>query len=577
MNTGGTSSPQQFGKYLLLERIAVGGMAEIFRAKKLGAEGFEKELVIKRVLPHFSEDDSFITMFKDEARIAANLNHSNICQVFEFDQLEDSFYLAMEYIAGEDLKSAIETGAKRDFPLTVTQITWIGAQVAAGLHYAHQKEYAGEPLNIVHRDVTPHNIMLSREGDVKLMDFGIAKAAARSTRTQAGTVKGKCAYMSPEQARGKDLDGRSDVFALGIVMWEALTGERLFLGETEFETLSNVLKRQIPDVRTFNADVPPRLKEILDKALARDAADRHEHAAAFERDLLGFFYQECDPNKVLLGETIQYLFEDGPRPDCGVPVAEPSGPQDVGNLETVAMPSVAGMTGGGSAPMPAPIPMPTGQGAGSGIVAPPPAAAPPPPMAPPPAVPPPPSAPHMGAPPQPTLPLEPVRSPPAAVDVIADAMAAPTDPMRPLDVSEPSLAAYTSSVETGPNKGLLVGVAAAIIVVLAIVGFFVFRGGGETEVADKPPTESGGVEKPPPTPKEVAKRMVRVVAKPAKAKLYVGKSADYAEKSPVEVEREVGATLRVRATARGYKSLRKKVEVVAGDGEQVVELVLKKK
>ena len=556
MSTGGTASPQKYGKYLLLERIAVGGMAEIFRAKKLGAEGFEKELVIKRVLPHFAEDDSFVTMFKDEARIASNLNHANICQVFEFDQLEDSFYLAMEYIAGQDLKRLTDVGRKREFPLTVTQITWIGAQVAAGLHYAHTKEYAGKPLNIIHRDVTPHNIMVSVGGNVKLMDFGIAKAAARSTRTQAGTVKGKCAYMSPEQARGRDLDGRSDVFALGIVMWEALTGQRLFLGETEFETLSNVLKRQIPDVRTFKADVPPRLKEILDKALAREADERYEHAAAFERDLLGFFYGSCDPNKVLLGETIKYLFEDGPRPDVGIPEPEPAAPEDVSSLETMAMPSVAGMFGGAG---------PMGGGPNQPFLAPPPPGPPLP-------APPPPDA----RPPPPTLPMEPLRNPQRAVDVVSEAMGAPTDPMRPLDVSEPSLAAYSGHIGSGPSKGMVIGSAAAVVVVLGIVGFVVFGGDDDDAGASAGgPPANVGTEEPAPPP-AVAKRAIRVETKPDGASVFVDGETDIPRKSPFEIEREVGVTLRLRVKYKGLKAKREKVTVEPGEGVQLVEIDLKK-
>ncbi len=207
--------PQQFGKYVLLRKIAMGGMAEIFLAKTLGAEGFEKDVVIKRILPHFTEDEDFVTMFIDEARIASRLAHANIVQVFDFNQLDGRYFIAMEYIEGTDLNTALEEARKLELLLSVPQCVWVVMELAKGLHYAHTKQHQGQPLNIVHRDVSPHNTMVAYTGEIKLMDFGIAKAASRSTETQAGTVKGKCAFMSPEQAKGKELDGRSDVFALG--------------------------------------------------------------------------------------------------------------------------------------------------------------------------------------------------------------------------------------------------------------------------------------------------------------------------------------------------------------------------
>ena len=570
MTTGGTESPQQFGKYLLLERIAMGGMAEIFRAKKLGAEGFEKELVIKRVLPHFTEDESFITMFKDEARIAANLNHANICQVFEFDELDGSFYLAMEYIPGQDLKRVLETGVQQGFPLTTTQIAWIGAQVAAGLHYAHTKEYNGKPLNIVHRDVTPHNVMLSREGDVKLMDFGIAKAAARSTRTQAGTVKGKCAYMSPEQARGKDLDGRSDVFALGIVMWEALSRDRLFLGETEFETLSNVLKRPVADIREHNAEVPDRLKEILDKSLARDRDDRYESAAAMERDLLSFFYQQCDPNKVLLGETIQFLFEGGPRPELGATPPPPE-VEDVGVAETAAMPSIAPHLHGGGPPPPA------GTGSIPPIPAGPPALSPQQPTLP--------LEPNGGAPPHAPTPLPPPPVPtpvptpvPAPVpEATPPPMSSPSGAMAPLDASEPGFVAYTGQIETGRPMVLYTGIAGGAVLLLAVIAFLVFGGNGEeAPPADPPPTEGTQPEEPPPAA-PAAPREIRIEVEPASARIYID-ADDLSRRSPLTgLKRRVGSVLKLKVRARKHKTVRQKVTIEAGDGPQVISIKLEKK
>lgn len=281
--------PQRFGKYYLLNKIALGGMAEIFRAKTIGAEGFEKELVIKRILPHFTEDESFRSMFIDEARLAARLQHANIVQVFDFDLQDGMYYIAMEYVEGKDLKKIQDTARKSEKKLSVGQVVWIIAEACKGLDHAHKYRHRNEPMHIVHRDVSPHNIMVSFNGEVKIMDFGIAKAASRYTKTRAGTVKGKCAYMSPEQAKGAELDGRSDMFGLAVVAWELLTDKRLFAGETDFETLSNVLKCEVTPASAHNPDVPPELDEILLKALAREPEERYASCGALH-DALNRFY-----------------------------------------------------------------------------------------------------------------------------------------------------------------------------------------------------------------------------------------------------------------------------------------------
>ena len=303
--------PQTYGKYVLLRRIAMGGMAEIFRAKSLGAEGFEKIIVIKRILPHYTEDQNFVRMFIDEARIASKLQHSNIVQIYDFDQEDDRYYIAMEYVEGCDLKDVYTRGVKAGQPLSPPQVVWIMMEASKGLHYAHVKEYDGEPLNIVHRDVSPHNLMVSFSGEIKLMDFGIAKATQRSTKTIAGTVKGKCAYMSPEQARGKPLDGRSDLFALGIMAWEMLTQKRLFLAESDFETLSNVLKQEVPRPSSINPDVPKALDDIVLKALAKDREQRHASVEAFGRELTKWFYANVDDlDAVAIKPYVRELFKE---------------------------------------------------------------------------------------------------------------------------------------------------------------------------------------------------------------------------------------------------------------------------
>jgi len=303
--------PRQFGKYVLLRKIAMGGMAEIFKAKTAGAEGFEKEIVIKRILPHFTEDESFVKMFIDEATITSKLQHSNIVQIFDFDVSEGSYYIAMEYIEGVDLKKAIDDGVKAGRPLSVAQCVYILMELSKGLHYAHTKEHKGKPLNIVHRDISPHNAMVSFNGEVKLMDFGIAKAAQRSTKTMAGTVKGKVAYMSPEQARGKPLDGRSDLFALGIMLWEMLTHRRLFLGDSDFETLTAVLKKEPPPPSSINPDVTKELDLIILKALEKDRDLRYPNVEAFNRELTRWYYSNVmDLDKEALKPWMQDMFAE---------------------------------------------------------------------------------------------------------------------------------------------------------------------------------------------------------------------------------------------------------------------------
>jgi len=337
--------PRQFGKYVLVRKLAMGGMAEVFKAKTAGAEGFEKDVVIKRILPHFTEDESFVKMFIDEASITSKLQHANIVQIFDFDVCEGSYYIAMEIVEGEDLKKVIDVGIKSGKPLSTAQTVWLMMELSKGLHYAHTKEHKGQPLNIVHRDISPHNAMVSYNGEVKLMDFGIAKAAQRSTKTMAGTVKGKVAYMSPEQARGKNLDGRSDLFALGIMMWEMLTAKRLFLGDSDFETLTAVLKNDAPPPSSLNPKVPKDLDEIVLKALKKDRDERYASVEAFARDLTRWYYSNVTD---LEAESLKKYMHDvfaGPIADLkrlteeerGLPA--PGGGQMAQSERTMAMPA----------------------------------------------------------------------------------------------------------------------------------------------------------------------------------------------------------------------------------------------
>jgi hypothetical protein len=278
--------PQRFGRYLLLDRLSTGGMAEVFLAKSSGLQGFEKVVAIKRILPSVSEDSDFTTMFIDEARISANLNHVNIAQIFEFGQVEGQYYIAMEYIPGKDLRAIQTHLADTGRVLEVQIALHIAARLCQAIDYAHrQKNAAGEPLGIIHRDVSPPNVLVAYEGAVKLIDFGIAKAASRATRTRAGKLKGKFAYMSPEQVQGLSLDHRSDIFSLGTVIHELLTGRRLFQGENQIGTLNLVRRAEVPAPSTINPEVPLEVDRIVLKALCKNRDERYGWATELRADI----------------------------------------------------------------------------------------------------------------------------------------------------------------------------------------------------------------------------------------------------------------------------------------------------
>jgi serine/threonine protein kinase len=280
------ASSRQFGKYNLVAKLATGGMAEIYLASYLGLGGFEKFLVIKKILPSLAEEPKFVEMFFDEARIAAMLNHPNVVQIFDLGRIGNDFFIAMEYLSGESLSYVIKEcrKQKKDFPWWLAAA--VVAQAAEGLHHAHTATGKdGKPLGIVHRDVSPQNIFVLYDGGVKVVDFGIARAATRTTKTRTGTLKGKYAYMSPEQVAGKELDGRSDIFSLGVVLWECLVGRRLFNQENDLDLLKAVIESQIPDPRQFNPGVPETLSQITLKALGREREQRQQTAEELASDL----------------------------------------------------------------------------------------------------------------------------------------------------------------------------------------------------------------------------------------------------------------------------------------------------
>lgn len=283
--------PDIFGRYLLIERVSVGGMAEVFKAMTVGLSGFKKTLAIKRVLPNISEDESFVKMFVDEANIAGQLHHANVAQIYDLGSVDNSYFIAMEYVEGKDLRSIFDKVRKSKRPIPVDMAAFVCAQLLAGLDYAHRKkDDANNPMNIVHRDVSPPNILLSYDGDVKLIDFGIAKAAKKASKTQAGVLKGKFSYMSPEQIRGLTVDGRSDVFSVGIVLYEMLAHKRLFVGESDFETLEKVRGMEVDPPSEINEAVPEELDRIVLKALKRDLKERYQSAEEMQHDLQRYLY-----------------------------------------------------------------------------------------------------------------------------------------------------------------------------------------------------------------------------------------------------------------------------------------------
>jgi hypothetical protein len=285
-----------FGKYLLLERIAVGGMAEVYMSKSFGIEGFEKILAIKRILPTMAEDSDFIEMFVDEAKIAGQLTHANIAPIYELGKIGDSHYIAMEYVWGKDLLQIMNRFRRLRKKMPAAMVAWIAAKMSEALDYAHQKrDRRGTPLNIIHRDVSPQNVLVSYEGEVKLIDFGIAKAASRTTKTQAGVLKGKFGYMSPEQVRGLPIDPRSDIFAVGTCMYEMLTAERLFMGESDFSTLEKVRNADVSPITHVVRDCPPELGTIVMRALSKEPSDRYGSAGELQEVLMTFLARERPP------------------------------------------------------------------------------------------------------------------------------------------------------------------------------------------------------------------------------------------------------------------------------------------
>src|SRR4051794_29177286 len=281
----------KFGQYVLLEKIATGGMAEVWKARMRGVEGFQKIVAIKKILPHLSDNQDFIEMFVDEAKLAAQLNHNNIIHIYDLGKIQSSYYIAMEYIDGYDLKNILKKAQERDQPLSVEIALFVASKIAAALDYAHRKrDFEEREMGLVHRDVSPQNVLVSQEGDIKLCDFGIAKAASKASHTQAGALKGKLQYMSPEQAWGRSIDRRSDIFALATVLSEMLTNRKLFSGDNELPILERVREARVQPPSLYNDEGTPDIDKIVIKALQKEPANCSQTAGEMARDLEAILY-----------------------------------------------------------------------------------------------------------------------------------------------------------------------------------------------------------------------------------------------------------------------------------------------
>jgi serine/threonine-protein kinase len=279
-------------RYRVLHKISAGGMAEVFLAESAGLEGFKKTVAIKRVLPHLAEKKQFIGMFLDEARLSARLSHSNCVQVFDIGVGDNTYFIVMEYVDGADLKALIEYQRKLNTPFPLQEACLICMKICEGLAYAHEvRDSKGHPLHIVHRDMSPPNVLITRYGEVKIVDFGLAKANSQLEKSEPGIIKGKFGYLSPEAAFGQSVDHRTDVFAVGIILWEMLAGRRLFLGDTDLETVRQVQAAVIPPITQYNPYCNADVQAVLAKVLARDPEQRYQSARDLGRDLSELIYR----------------------------------------------------------------------------------------------------------------------------------------------------------------------------------------------------------------------------------------------------------------------------------------------
>ncbi|MBI4125166.1 MAG: serine/threonine protein kinase [Deltaproteobacteria bacterium] len=304
--------PVRAGQYYLLEKIAQGGMAEIYKGLAYDLAGIKKTVCIKKILPHIAASREFIDMLVDEAKIAVQLSQGNIAQVYDLGKAGEDYFIVMEFVEGQSLSKIFKKAARKKVRIPVPIVCHIAAEIAGGLSYMHNKtDEAGRNLHIVHRDISPQNIVVSYSGTVKIIDFGIAKAAVKVGHTESGILKGKFAYMSPEHAAGDKVDHRSDIFSLGVIFYELLTGARLFKGKDNKETVKNVKRARVPLPSTVVEDIPEALDAIVLKALAKNRRHRYPFASDFQEELLRFLhthYPDFKPSQV--AEFVRELFKE---------------------------------------------------------------------------------------------------------------------------------------------------------------------------------------------------------------------------------------------------------------------------
>jgi len=352
---------ERFGQYTLLERIAAGGMAEVWKARMRGVEGFQKTVAIKKILPHMTDNLEFISMFVDEAKLAAQLSHPNIVHIYDLGKIGREYYIAMEYVEGKDLRSLLNAARRKGAPLPLGLALLIAARLASALEYAHRKrDFEDRELGLVHRDVSPQNVLLTFEGDVKLCDFGIAKAVSKAGHTQMGALKGKLQYMSPEQAWGRPVDSRSDIFSLGVVTFEMITGEKLFPGDTEISVLEAVRQGRIRPPRQVNPAVPLDVEEIVLRAVAADPQDRFQSAGELKTRIESILSALAPaPSHTDLAFYIHRVLDTEPAAEPDFNQATPPAPAATATAAAASAPAPPPVRTPEPEPEPLPVPTPS--------------------------------------------------------------------------------------------------------------------------------------------------------------------------------------------------------------------------